>query len=128
MAHANTKKQHSGFCNFGDLQLLIISFVILTLYFAQAIVIPLTLAALLTFLLSPLVTRLEKWIGRVFSILFVVLVVFSIIGLTGYVFTRQLILFGSNFKNYNENIQTKLKAFHLPQWEIFNPLGLTFGT
>lgn len=112
---------------FGIYRLLIIIFVILTLYFAQTIVIPLTLAALLAFLLSPLVTRLEKWIGRVFSILLVVLVVFSIIGLTGYVFTRQLILFGSNFQNYNENIQTKLKEFHLPQWEIFNRLEHSLG-
>ena len=112
---------------FGIYRLLIIFFVIFTLYFAQAIVIPLTLAALLTFLLSPLVTRLEKWIGRVFSILLIVIVVFSTIGFAVYVFTRQLILFGSNFQNYNENIQTKLQAFQLPQWEIFNRLGHTLG-
>lgn len=108
---------------FGIYRLLIIFFVIFILYFAQTIVIPLTLAALLTFLLSPLVTKLEKWIGRVISILLIVIVVFSTIGLGGYVFTRQLILFGSNFQNYNENIQKKLQAFKFPQWAIFNRLG-----
>jgi predicted PurR-regulated permease PerM/methanogenic corrinoid protein MtbC1 len=111
---------------FGIYRLLIIVCVLVTLYFAQTIVIPLTLAGLLTFLLSPFVARLEKWIGRIFSILFVVIVVFSMIGFTGYVFTRQLILFGGNFKNYNENIEKKLESFHLPQWEIFNRLGHTF--
>lgn len=112
---------------FGIYRLLIIFFVIMTLYFAQTIVIPLTLAALLTFLLSPVVTQLEKLFGRVLSILLVVIVSFSIIGITSYAFTRQLILFGSNFQNYSENIQTKLQAFHLPQWEIFNRLGHTVG-
>jgi len=112
---------------FGIYRLLILIFVILTLYFAQTIVIPLTLAALLTFLLSPLVTKLEKWIGRIASILLIVIAVFSTIGLAGYVFIRQLILFGSNFQNYNENIQKKLQAFQFPQWEIFNRLGHTLG-
>jgi predicted PurR-regulated permease PerM len=110
---------------FGIYRLLILSFVIFTLYFAQTIVIPLTLAALLTFLLSPLVTKLEKWIGRIVSILLIVIVVFSTIGFAGYVFIRQLILFGSNFQNYKENIQKKIQAFQFPQWEIFNRLGHT---
>src|ERR1700722_19749922 len=104
-------------------RLLIIFFIIFTLYFAKTIVIPLTLAALLTFLLSPLVSRLEKWIGRVFSILLIVMAAFSTIGLAGYIFIRQLILFGSHFQNYYENIQAKLHAFHFPQWEIFHRVG-----
>jgi predicted PurR-regulated permease PerM len=36
------------------------SFVIAALYFARNFLIPLALAALLTFLLSPLVTRIER--------------------------------------------------------------------
>lgn len=105
---------------FAIYRILMIFFVIFTLYFAQTIVIPLTLAALLTFLFSPLVTRLEKWIGRILSILLIVIVSFSIIGLAGYIFIKQIILFGSNFPTYYENIQKKLQSFHFPQWEIFN--------
>jgi predicted PurR-regulated permease PerM/methanogenic corrinoid protein MtbC1 len=112
---------------FGIYRLLISFSIIIILYFAQKIVIPLTLAALLTFLLSPLVTRLEKWIGRILSILLVVIVVFSTIGFASYVFTRQLILFGSNFQNYNENIQTKLQTLHFPQWWIFKRFGNALG-
>ena len=41
------------------------SFVIATLYFARDFLIPLALAALLTFLLSPLVARIERWLGRI---------------------------------------------------------------
>lgn len=110
----------------GIYRLLIISFIILTLYFAQTIVIPLTLAALLTFLLSPLVTRLEKWIGRIFSILIIVIVAFSTIGFAGYVFIRQLLLFASNFENYYVNIQKKFKIVQFPQSDIFDRIGHAF--
>jgi predicted PurR-regulated permease PerM len=48
------------------------SFVIATLYFARDFLIPLALAALLTFLLSPLVTRIERWLGRIAAVLLVV--------------------------------------------------------
>jgi predicted PurR-regulated permease PerM len=41
------------------------SFVFAMLYFARAVLIPLALAALLTFLLAPLVSRIERWLGRV---------------------------------------------------------------
>ncbi len=47
------------------------SFVIATLYFARDFLIPLALAALLTFLLSPLVTRIERWLGRITAVLLV---------------------------------------------------------
>ena len=42
----------------------ITSFVIAFLYIGRGILIPLALATLLSFLLSPIVTRLEKWVGR----------------------------------------------------------------
>ena len=51
---------------------LLTAFVIATLYFARDLLIPLALAALLTFLLAPLVTRLERWIGRIAAVLLVV--------------------------------------------------------
>lgn len=100
---------------FGIYRLLVIFFILLTIYFAQTIVIPLTIAALLTFLFSPLVTGLEKWIGRVASILLVVIVAFLMMGFFGYVFAKQLVLFGSDFQNYYEIIQTKFHAFQFPE-------------
>lgn len=112
---------------FGIYRLLIIFSSIIIIYFAQTIVIPLTVAALFTFLLSPLVIKLEKWIGRIASILLVVIVVFSIIGFTGYIFARQLILFGSNFQSYYEIMQTKLQAFQFPEGGILNRIGHVIG-
>jgi predicted PurR-regulated permease PerM len=104
----------------GIYRLLIVFFFIITIYFAQTIIIPLTIAFLLTFLLSPLVINIERWLGRITSIFLVVIIVFSMIGFIGYVFTRQLILFGTNFKNYYEIIQSKLQALHFPKGGIFS--------
>lgn len=123
-----SKTNKADYAIFGIYRLLASFFVLFTLYFAQTIVIPLTLAALLTFLLSPLVTRLEKWIGRIFSILLIVIVAFSAVGFAGYVLIRQMISFGSNFPNYYENIQKKLQAFRFPEWEIFNRISHLFAS
>jgi predicted PurR-regulated permease PerM len=40
------------------------AFVIAVLYVGRDILIPVALAALITFLLSPVVGRLERWLGR----------------------------------------------------------------
>src|SRR3954469_16680030 len=53
------------------------AFIVATLYFARELLIPLALSALLTFLLSPLVTRLERWIGRIAAVLLVVALIFT---------------------------------------------------
>lgn len=110
----------------GIYRLLIIFFTLFSLYYAKTIIVPLTIAALLTFLLSPIVTKLEKWLGRVLSILIVAIFVFSIIGFIGYIFARQLVLFGSNFPKYYEILQAKFQAIQFPQSEIFDWLGHHF--
>ena len=46
------------------------------------------LAALLAFLLSPVVTRLERWVGRVAATLLAVAILFAVIGTVGWVLTR----------------------------------------
>ena len=56
---------------------LLTSFVIGTLYFARDLLIPLALSVLLTFLLAPLVTRIERWIGRIAAVLLVVALIFT---------------------------------------------------
>ncbi|MEX1115768.1 MAG: hypothetical protein WEB53_11000 [Akkermansiaceae bacterium] len=50
-------------------KILLSSFVIGTLYFGRELLLPLALAALLTFMPAPLVTRLQRRIGRVLVLL-----------------------------------------------------------
>src|SRR5688500_17950488 len=64
-------------------------FVVGTLYFARDLLIPLALSALLTFLLAPLVTRIERWVGRIAAVLLVVALIFTGLGAVGWVLTRQ---------------------------------------
>lgn len=118
-----SKSNSASSAIFGIYRLLLISLVFIVIYHGQTIVIPLTMAALLTFLLSPLVSYLEKWIGRVAAILLAALVVFTVVGVTGYVFAKQLTLFGSNFQNYYQIIQAKIRAFHIPYFGFLNQFG-----
>ena len=67
------------------------SFVIAMLYFPRDLFIPLAIAALLTFLLSSLVTRIEHWLGRIATMLLVVAMIFAATGAAGWVLTRQLV-------------------------------------
>ena len=64
--------------------------VIVVLYWAQAVFVPIALAALLSFVLSPPVSWLERWLGRVPAVLIVVTLVFVVLGLAGWGLARQM--------------------------------------
>jgi predicted PurR-regulated permease PerM len=80
------------------------------LYFAQAVLVPLVLAGLLTFLLSPLVTRLDRLrVPRVVGVLLVMSFVGAGIGGLGYVVGEQLRSFASELPTHRQNIRTKIR-------------------
>ncbi len=89
---------------------LIASFVIATLYVGRELLVPLALAALLTFMLAPLVSKFERWLGRVVSVLIVVAMIFAATGAVGWVLTRQAVDLADQLPNYKDNIRTKMKA------------------
>ncbi len=51
---------------------LLSAFIIGILSLARDLLVPLALAALLTFMLAPLVTRIQRWLGRTGAVLVVV--------------------------------------------------------
>jgi len=51
--------------------------VVAVLHWAQAILVPFAFAILLTFVLTPPVTWLQRWVGRVPAVLLVVTLVFA---------------------------------------------------
>ena len=101
------------------------SFVIATLYFARDFLIPLALAALLTFLLSPLVTKIERWLGRIAAVLLVVVMIFAATVAAGWVITQQLVDLATKLPDYKENIQTKRRSIKLPTGGVFTKLSET---
>ncbi|MFB3820009.1 MAG: AI-2E family transporter [Candidatus Methylomirabilales bacterium] len=78
------------------------------LYWAQAVLMPLALAILLTFVLAPPVTQLQRWIGRVPAVLLVVALVFSVLGTAGWAVTIQASRLAGDLPKYRDNIRQKI--------------------
>lgn len=79
------------------------------LYWGQPVLEPLVLAALLTFLLSPLVTRLDRvGVPRVAGVLLVMTLAGAIIGGVGYVVAGQLQSLAAELPQYRQNIRTRI--------------------
>ncbi len=97
--------------------------ILATLYLAREVLIPLALAGLLTFLLAPLVTRVERWLGRVGGVLLVVVLILGATGLGGWILSRQLVDLATKLPDYKENIRSKLRAFKVPSGGRFTKLS-----
>lgn len=105
---------------------LLSAFIIATLYFGRELLVPLALAALLTFMLGPVVTRLQRWLGRVGAVLFVVALIFTATGAGGWILTRQAFDLANKLPDYKENIRTKLRSIQLPSGGPFSKISRTF--
>jgi predicted PurR-regulated permease PerM len=101
------------------------AFVMSALYFGRDLLVPLALAALLTFMLSPLVNRLQRLLGKVLSVLIVVVMLFFVTGGIGWVLMRQAVDLANQFPSYKENIRSKLHAIHLPNDGPFSKVSQT---
>ena len=87
--------------------------IIAALYFARDILLPLALSILLSFLLAPLVARIERLrIRRAPAVLIAVTLAFGIIGLLGSALFLQVYGLANNLPKYKSNIAAKLEAFH----------------
>ena len=87
--------------------------VVATLYIARAVLVPLALAILFTFLFAPVVTCLERIrLGRVPSAAFVLVAAISVLGAFGWTVTRQVIDVTNQLPNYRTNIRAKIASIH----------------
>ena len=85
------------------------------LYLARDVLIPLVLAILLSFLLTPAVTLLERWrLGRVPATAVVVILGFSMIGAVGWFAASQAVSLAASLPEYRENISAKIRALRAP--------------
>jgi predicted PurR-regulated permease PerM len=85
------------------------------LYLARDVLIPLALAILLSFLLAPVVRRLEGWhFGRIPSTFIAVVIGFSILGGVGWIAARQALSLAEKLPEYRENIREKIHAVRAP--------------
>lgn len=93
--------------------------VVALLHFAQDVLIPIAFAALLAFLLSPVVVRLMRWkLPKTMAIVVTVSIAFAVIGGLGWLVTTQAMSLARELPNYEENLQQKiaeLKQPHTPE-------------
>ena len=83
--------------------------IIASLYWAQAVLIPVALAILLTFLLSPVAGALERIaLRRLPSVILVVVLTFSLLGGIGWIVTLQFGSLANELPKYTGNIRQKI--------------------
>src|SRR5262245_20996311 len=93
------------------LSLLIASAIVVAgLYFGREILVPIALALLLSFVLSPGVKWLSRWVGRVASVLVMVAFAFIVILGIGAVVGTQLGVLAGNLPRYESTITGKIHA------------------
>ncbi|MBP2312444.1 AI-2E family transporter [Azospirillum soli] len=91
--------------------LLVIALVVVTLYVGSDILVPIALAVLLSFVLTPIVSRLERWrLGRIPSVLAVVALVFVGIAGFGMVVGNQIGDLANNLPLYQRNLHAKIES------------------
>jgi len=85
--------------------------VVAALYLARGVLIPLTLAVLLSFLLAPVCGWLERRkLGRIPSVLVTAVLAFTLLGAGAWAITVQMIDLAPRIPAYQRNIQTKLHS------------------
>jgi predicted PurR-regulated permease PerM len=82
--------------------------VVVVLYWAQAVLVPVALAVLLTFVLTPPVTWLQRWVGGGAAVIIVVTLVFTAFGLAGWGLARQMNHLAEDLPSYRSNIRAKI--------------------
>jgi predicted PurR-regulated permease PerM/methylmalonyl-CoA mutase cobalamin-binding subunit len=96
--------------------------VVAVLRYASQVIIPIALAVLLSFLLGPVVVRLQRWrVPRVPAVILTVVAAFTVLSLVAWVVTIQLIDLAEKLPDYERNLQAKIEWLQQPQ----RPAALT---
>jgi predicted PurR-regulated permease PerM len=99
----------------GQAGVLMLFATIAALYFTKEILVPLVFALTVTFLLTPVVTFLEKiHMGRILGVFTAVLASMAVAGGIGWIIANQLVDVANQLPLYRQNIRAKMAAFHLP--------------
>ena len=100
--------------------------VVATLRYAQEFFLPLVLAGLLSFLLSPLVRRLERWrVGRVGAVFGTAALAFILLGGLTYLVTSQFLDVARSLPKYRSNLIARVASLKTHE---NNPLRLAVRT
>jgi predicted PurR-regulated permease PerM len=91
--------------------LIVATLIVLFLYMGREILEPLVIAALLAFILSPLIRRLRGWgLWRVPSVIVTVLLAIAVIAALGSTIVLQVAQLAEELPKYETNLRTKIRA------------------
>ncbi|MEO7244876.1 MAG: AI-2E family transporter [Rubrivivax sp.] len=91
-------------------KLIVSAIVIAGLYFGKALLVPLVLAALLGFVLDPLVARLRRWhLPRLLAVVLVTAFALAAVGASAVLVANQVSQFGKQLPTYQTTIEKKLR-------------------
>lgn len=100
--------------------------VVAVLYLAREFIVPLAVALLLSFLLAPIVGRLERIkLSKIFAVLSSVLISILFLGLLAWTVATQLIDVSYKLPEYSHNIHEKLQSLNGPIGSAFNRITST---
>jgi predicted PurR-regulated permease PerM len=108
----------------------LVSFVVIVgiLYWFRDLFIPLALAVLLTFLLAPVATRLERLgVGSIMAAVCAVTLAILVAGGVGYTFTGQLADLANQLPQYRATISKKLETIRHPEIGPFSRAAATIS-
>jgi predicted PurR-regulated permease PerM len=95
--------------------------VVAALYYGREVLIPITIAVLLSFVLSPLVEMLRRaWLGRILSVVLAVILALTIILAMGTAIGTQLAQLAKNSPQYQTTIERKVTGL---RYSITNRLS-----
>src|SRR5450830_1011716 len=84
--------------------------IVASMYWARAVLMPVALAILLTFLLSPVDSALQRLgLGRVFSVMLLAVLTFSLSGVIGWAVTVQIKGLANDLPGYQANIKKRVE-------------------
>ena len=93
--------------------LIIVSFVLAVLYLGRVVLEPLAIAVLLSFVLSPPIRRLRGlFLGRVTSVIAVVVFALAILGVLGFVMEMQVSHLAGEIPKYQQNMREKIASLN----------------
>lgn len=88
--------------------------IVASLYWARAVLMPVALAILLTFLLSPVDNALQRLgLGRVFSVMLLAALTLSLIGAIGWAVTVQIKGLANDLPGYQANIKERVEDLQI---------------
>ena len=110
----------SSALNFRVWRLLVGVAIICGLYFLQEILLPVAVAALITFVTVPAVSRLEGYLGRTLSVILTAALAFLVIGVIAWICTVQIFDLAGKLPTYRANLSAKVQALPLAVFDNWN--------